>query len=568
MSLITSNIPVTGTLTPYYTEDTYAVTTETYHKGGFRTVANTTARDAIPTDRLKEGMIVAVESDWKVYQLQSGSWVEWNPSSIVTDPNAVHYNIADEFDSQSTIKSSVADNDRFLIEDSTNSYDKKYTNATTMKNYMLSGITQGQWGLTTTPTGWNRLYPLNWVTNGRLDMAQTTSAVDGYNDTLLYVHGIPDSGNNIGVDASEKDALGIKFHTGDGAGSEYMKFQGTTHPSAGSAVQYDMITLKQDTAYHVTDIHYFGYNVKWDVDSSGWSRKTNGTAGLFEMSDDNFQWYRAISDSEGATPIWIDNFRFFLGDGLGSGTTPHFNLGSFDPITLPEANTNIRGASYSQIRFPSDYNIQLLSNAYFDGTWKYGNGPNIPASLIQLNSGNIEFLSGIGGDPGSSLSLTLDGKISSDGLVLKSGATVNEFSTDGTLAGDSDTAVPTEKAVKTYVDGKLQTFSKTISFEKPVAGDQFTMWYLRDDITITEIRAVCVKDTGTPDVDLTIRSATERDYSGVLNATYNGLSNTVAGQTLPLTVANLDAGGWIWVDIDEATNSPKSVTVDVKYILR
>jgi len=72
MAPIPGAVVVTGFLGPSDSADTYAVTDDTYNKGGFRVVADNTARDAITADRRKEGMFVynVVTNEW--YQLIGG----------------------------------------------------------------------------------------------------------------------------------------------------------------------------------------------------------------------------------------------------------------------------------------------------------------------------------------------------------------------------------------------------------------------------------------------------------------------------------------------------------------
>jgi hypothetical protein len=80
-----------------------------------------------------------------------------------------------------------------------------------------------------------------------------------------------------------------------------------------------------------------------------------------------------------------------------------------------------------------------------------------------------------------------------------------------------------------------QKISKTITIESPALNDDITFFRIDVAITVQEIYAVCV-DAGTPDVDVTIRHATDRS-----------------------------AAGTIVVEIDEATAAPDSLTLDVRF---
>ena len=67
-------------LVPSDTTDVYATHEAEYGKGGWRTVADTTERDAIVTGRRQEGMIVYCQADYKEYQLGADllTWTEYS----------------------------------------------------------------------------------------------------------------------------------------------------------------------------------------------------------------------------------------------------------------------------------------------------------------------------------------------------------------------------------------------------------------------------------------------------------------------------------------------------------
>jgi hypothetical protein len=80
--LFAASIPglrITGPIVPTSTADSNATHVATYGKGGFRSVADVTARDAIPAPRRESGMLVWVEADGKTYQLGTNltSWTEF-----------------------------------------------------------------------------------------------------------------------------------------------------------------------------------------------------------------------------------------------------------------------------------------------------------------------------------------------------------------------------------------------------------------------------------------------------------------------------------------------------------
>lgn len=82
---------VADKVVPTDTQDTFATHEDIYGQGGYRSVANTTERDAISAERRKEGMLVKVIADAKTYELKGGvlntHWVEFQlgQSSIFGD---------------------------------------------------------------------------------------------------------------------------------------------------------------------------------------------------------------------------------------------------------------------------------------------------------------------------------------------------------------------------------------------------------------------------------------------------------------------------------------------------
>ena len=84
MAVIIGSVRVTGFIAPSDSTDTYATHDEIYGRGGFRTVVDIAARNAITTDRRRIGMLVRVLDDgfgaMKFYTLIGGiadiNWVE------------------------------------------------------------------------------------------------------------------------------------------------------------------------------------------------------------------------------------------------------------------------------------------------------------------------------------------------------------------------------------------------------------------------------------------------------------------------------------------------------------
>lgn len=79
MAEIPGSVPVTGFIAPTDSTDTYATHDSLYGRGGLREVDDQTARDAIPADRRKVGMLVYTHADGVYWRLLSGPWT-YGPS--------------------------------------------------------------------------------------------------------------------------------------------------------------------------------------------------------------------------------------------------------------------------------------------------------------------------------------------------------------------------------------------------------------------------------------------------------------------------------------------------------
>lgn len=74
MAYIPGSIPVTGFIGPTDDSDVYAVTDAIYGIDGYRSLSSTTVRNAITTERRREGMLVYTQNDQNVWQLLPQPW--------------------------------------------------------------------------------------------------------------------------------------------------------------------------------------------------------------------------------------------------------------------------------------------------------------------------------------------------------------------------------------------------------------------------------------------------------------------------------------------------------------
>lgn len=96
---------VAAPVVPFDTDDIYATHDEQYGKGGFRTVATTTARDAVPAERRTAGMLVYVVATTTTYQLAADltTWNAYSPGSSSTIPYDIGFFFPDQPDANEFI---------------------------------------------------------------------------------------------------------------------------------------------------------------------------------------------------------------------------------------------------------------------------------------------------------------------------------------------------------------------------------------------------------------------------------------------------------------------------------
>jgi len=84
--IIPGTIPLSGTIAPFSSTDTYAITDAAYGKDGLRNVADNTERNAIPDARRKEGMLVGTLDTGTYWRLKASPWAgddtDWDPFTV------------------------------------------------------------------------------------------------------------------------------------------------------------------------------------------------------------------------------------------------------------------------------------------------------------------------------------------------------------------------------------------------------------------------------------------------------------------------------------------------------
>jgi hypothetical protein len=79
---------VLAPVVPFDTTDTHASHEARYGKGGYRSVADTTERDAIPQLRREAGMLVWVIDTQKAWRL-NGNLTTWTEVTAINEPQLI-----------------------------------------------------------------------------------------------------------------------------------------------------------------------------------------------------------------------------------------------------------------------------------------------------------------------------------------------------------------------------------------------------------------------------------------------------------------------------------------------
>lgn len=79
---------VLAPVVPFDTTDAHASHEAKYGKGGYRTVADTAERDAIPTPRREAGMLVYVLDTQKAWRLNA-NLTTWTEVTTISQPSVI-----------------------------------------------------------------------------------------------------------------------------------------------------------------------------------------------------------------------------------------------------------------------------------------------------------------------------------------------------------------------------------------------------------------------------------------------------------------------------------------------
>lgn len=108
MASIPGSVPLSGKVAPTDTTDTFATHVDIYGEGGYMTVADITERNAITTERRKQGMAVFVNSSNEFYILQGGTantnWTLFSGGSGTGDMQDIYDNSTPDVTASDTSK--------------------------------------------------------------------------------------------------------------------------------------------------------------------------------------------------------------------------------------------------------------------------------------------------------------------------------------------------------------------------------------------------------------------------------------------------------------------------------
>ena len=103
---------------------------------------------------------------------------------------------------------------------------------------------------------------------------------------------------------------------------------------------------------------------------------------------------------------------------------------------------------------------------------------------------------------------------------------------------------------------------KAFTIESPATGENITLFYTPEAITLSRISGVI---TGTGGVPYQINFGSDRTVSTIANS-LTTVSNTTTGSNLTVFInANIPANNWVWVTTGTVTGTPTSLNLTISY---
>ena len=175
---ILGSVPVSGFVAPTSESDIYPAHTEEWGRGGYRSVADLVARDAITAERRKEGMLVNVINTATIYQLVGGitnsNWSVFSGSSPPSPTANVSYQCGETI---GAYKVCVRTANKLYLADSSNMAHISLTKYMTIQSKSIDELCKVVEEGSVAQTGWGLSPDIPYFLGTNGDMQNTPPSV-------------------------------------------------------------------------------------------------------------------------------------------------------------------------------------------------------------------------------------------------------------------------------------------------------------------------------------------------------------------------------------------------------
>lgn len=280
---------------------------------------------------------------------------------------------------------------------------------------------------------------------------------------------------------------------------------------------------------------------------------------------------------------------------LGTGGSVWFTaFGDHVEVWSGRLQLGPTGGSYCQLQWGSvanQLNMASVTSIKLNGTYTVWSDANLTDAALMTIHGSktantvLAAPDGSAGTPSFRLMVAADipnlaaSKITSGALAVARGGTNKSSWTQFSLPYASTTTAlsevaPSTTAVKKYLrmlgngsvgaapDWDTPVFTKTITIEAPVTGENITIFRTDSTIYIDEVLAV---STGTsPSTTYQLKYGSSRN-SGVSLSNSMTTTSVAGGDAATFSTRQVAAGNWIWLVTTGASGTGVTLTVNIRY---
>jgi len=175
---------------------------------------------------------------------------------------------------------------------------------------------------------------------------------------------------------------------------------------------------------------------------------------------------------------------------------------------------------------------------------------------------------------GSADTLDVNGAMTVTGAAIVDGASASleipNAAGGRTVNAAGEVTIDTTSDTLNFYDGTEERVltpyhSKSITIEDPTNAEDISIFFTKDAITVTEMRAVCVGTT--PSVTWTIRHGTDRSATGaeVVTSGTTTTSTTTGSDVTAFNDATIVADSFVWLETTAKTGTVDEIHITIVF---